>query len=369
MFFKKSSLMAAFLGLSSAFLIAKDPDLTLENLNTITLHPTSSINGKMVKFIPDWFEFMKKKGIPSQGAVFVPTNKKSTYWEFQKGIPNNQKAPIFIHSCPRDNFRQRLVSGRNGHSFRCTHGWLKNSVVNGTFITFDYFFDAKDLDLGQGINISALKKVYDETIAKNPEAPLIIAGSCIGSKIALEFAVAHNPEHVKAMILESPFIDLKKVLFNIGKNYLNWLPFANNSNKRDIVQSVFQWYAPNCKANIDASHAKLELINPKLPIFIAHLKNDAMCSDEEMCELVTDLRKSGNNDIYLLVLKDSKTIHGRLNQKKEFAQATNAFLAMHNLPHDTALAKEGKALLVDAKRNAQASSVADWKVVVSEKVE
>ncbi len=368
MFFKKYSLFAAFLSLFSLSLIAQNPDLTLENLNALTLNATASITGKKVKYIPQWFEAMKKKGIPSQGVAFVPTSKKSSFWEFKKGIPSNQKEPIFIHSCPRDDFKDRLINGRTGHSFRCTHAWLKNSVVNGTFITFDYFFDGKNLDLGQGINVDALKKIYDEIAKANPHAPLVIAGTCIGAKIALEFAVTHNSTNLKAMILETPFIDMKKVICNIGKNYLGWFPFASNSGKADIVQSVFEWYAPNCKASLEKPHAKLENFSPKIPVFIAHLKNDAMCSDEEMHEIITDLAKSGNNDIYLLVIQDSKTMHGRLNQKKEFAQATNAFLAAYNLPHDAALAQEGAALLADAKLNTQASSAADWRVVISEKV-
>ncbi len=347
-------------------LTAKTPDLTIENLNTQTLNPATAINGQKVKYIADWFETIKKKGIPNQGIAYVPTNKLSSCWQFKKGIPSGQKEPIFIHSCPRDNFKGRLIHGRTGHSFRCTNAWLKNSIINGTFVTFDYFFDGKDFDLGQGINIDALKKIYSEVINKNPQAPIIIAATCIGAKIALEFAVTHNPEHVKAMILESPFIDVKNVVYNLGKNYLNWFPFADTSNKASMIQSIIELYAPHCKETINLPHANLNKINPNIPLFIAHLKNDSMCSDEQMYQLVADLRKSGNTNIYLLVLQDTKTKHGHLNQKKEFSQAANAFLAEHNLPHDKQLAAEGKAILADAKYTAQAS-VADWKIVVSEK--
>lgn len=348
-------------------LTASNPALTLANLNTVTLRPISPVSGQKSKSIADWFEVMKKKRIPARGIASVSTCNLSKVWEFKKGIPNNQKEPIFIHSCPRDDFKGRLVYGRNGHSFRCTNAWLKNSIVNGTFVTFDYFFDGKDLDLGQGINIDVLKKMYEEVIQSNPEAPLVIAGTCIGAKIALEFAVKHSPQQIKAMVLESPFIDVKKVVYNIGKNHLSWLPFINSSSKGDLIKSVLEWYAPNCKTIIDKPHAKLENMSPKIPLFIAHLRNDSHYSDQEMYQLVADLRKSGNPDIYLLVLKDSKTSHGHLNQKKEFAQATNAFLAQYNLPHDKQLAKEGKTLLADAKYNAQTPSPNNWRIVASEK--
>ncbi|CAN5187365.1 hypothetical protein BH09DEP1_BH09DEP1_5910 [soil metagenome] len=358
----------AFLSLLAAPSLANQPALTLGNLNTLTLCPTATAAGQKSKSIADWFEVMKKKSIPTQGIALVPTCNLSKLWEFKKGIPTNQNQPIFIHSSPRGDFKGRLLHGRNGQSFRCTSAWLKNSIVNGTFVTFDYFFDSKDLDFGQGINVDALKKIYDEIHINNPQAPLVLAATCIGAKIALEFAVKHNPQHIKAMVLESPFIDIKRVVYNIGKNHISWLPFLSNSSRGNLIKSIIEWYAPNCKASIDTPHAKLENINPKIPLFIAHLKNDSHYTDQEMHQMLTDLRKSGNQDIYVLVLKDSKTNHGHLNQKKEFAQASNAFLAQYGLPHDKQLAKEGSALLADAKYNAQVPSPNNWRIVASEKV-
>lgn len=366
MFLKKCIFLLLFLSVFNS--TNPNPDLSLENLHALTLCPATAIDGQKCKFIPDWFEKIQKNGIPARGIAFVPTNSRTPFWQFNKGIPRNLETPIFVHSGPHSMFWNRLVHGRTGQGLRCTNAWLKNSIVTGTLVTFDNLYDYNDFDFGQGINISALNAVYSQVHQNNPHAPLVIAATCIGAKIALECVCAYAPQNLAAMVLENPFIDANKFLANIGKNYLNWLPFADDAGKAKLLKGVTQWYAPNCKETLEQTHADLSKINPKLPIFIAHLKDDSMYTDEQMHQLVTDLCKSGNKDIYLLVIKDSKTAHGHLNQKKEFAQSTNAFLARYNLPHDKTLAKEGKALLADAQYNAQAASNSDWRIVVSEKV-
>jgi len=222
-------------------------------------------------------------------------------------------------------------------------------------VTFDYFYDHKNFDFGQGINIDCLDLIYTELARKNPKAPLVIAATCIGAKIALEFAANRNCNHIQALILESPFINVTQLMKNLDSAYGNWLPFD--------IKSVLKWYFSNSKAALVNPHADLARINPRLPIFIAHRHNDTMCTDLDMYQLIQELKKSGNKNIYLLVLGDDRHSHGHLNNIKEFAQATNAFLAAYNLPHSAELAADGQQLLDIAYANAQAKNPSDWTVI------
>ncbi len=335
---------------------------TIENLNTLHLWPSKAVPHNPFITIPTFFEKIKKGKWYDNGSLQVVENAQHPHWEFKKGLPSGFATPIFIHSGPRDDTLGRLTQGRHGHGLRCTNAWVKNRIINAPFITFDYFFDADEFDFGQGINIDALHMIYSKTVDANPKAPFIIAGTCIGAKVSLEYAAHFPAQQIKAMILESPFLDVKQVSKNWARSYLGWLPFAENDEKSSIIKSILSWYFPQCTA-FDQPHADIKNIRSDLPIFIAHLHNDNFYSDADIARMITDLRANGNDTIYLLVIEDKKLSHGRLNNKKCFAQATSAFLAAHGIVHDTILAQEGQQLLAVARQNAQQNDPSKWQTV------
>lgn len=333
------------------------PTPTLQNLNAGHLFPANpglKVPRKQAN-IPSLFKKINKGKMPAACTVVIPTNTINSVWVFQNGLPCQVSTPIFIHSGPRDDFMGRFWHGRDGHGIRCSHPWIKNTIVSNHFVTFDYFYEPKGFDFGQGVNIDCFDLIYQELAQKNPQAPLIVAATCIGAKIALEFAANRPCDHIQAMILESPFIDVHQLMNNIDKTYGAWLPFE--------IKSVLKWYFSDCKDPIKRPHADLSQINPNLPIFIAHLENDSFYTNQDMFELVNQLRASGNTNIYLLVLRNDRHKHGHLNNIKEFAQATSAFLAAYNLPFTPNLATEGKELLDIAYTNAQAMDPSEWVIV------
>lgn len=335
------------------------PKPTVQNLNALYLWPVNEVIFKrLCTTIPNLFEKINKKGVPANGTLMVTNNAQHPVWSFQKGLPENLNTPIFIHSGPRDDVLGRLWKNRGGHGVRCTHPWVKNSIINGPLVAFDYFYERDGFDFGQGVNIDCLDLIYNQIKTKNPAAPVVIAATCIGAKITLEFAASRNTDAIKALILESPFIDTKILLRNLEKNYgVSWLPLE--------VQSVLRWYFADSKKSLHKPHADLSKIRSDMPIFSAHLDNDSYINNKEMKELIDQLRKNGNQNIYLLVIKDGTHHHGHLNYHKTFAQASSAFLARYGLPHNAQLAQEGKELLELARANAQAQSHTDWKTVQS----
>lgn len=347
----------SFLAFCSTSLVAKLPPSMLETSNVCYLYPAADEpTTKPSTTIPELFAYINKKEIvPEQATVVVDTNKSIPTWGFKKGIPQGLQTPIFINSGPRNDVIGRLFHGGKGNGVRCTNPWIKHAIVNAPMVTFDYFFD-KEFDFGQGINLNCLNNVYVTLTRNNPNAPIIMAATCIGAKIALEYAAHFAPKNMTAMILESPFIDAKKLFNNLQKSYSHdAIPVS--------VESVLKWYFPDARAALSRPHGDISKIRNTMPIFIAHRLNDTYYSNQEFKELIDQLRSNGNQNIYLLVLQDNKHGHGHLNNIPEFSLATNAFLAQYNLPHDADKAQKGAHLLAIALKNAQASSVEEWTVI------
>lgn len=332
---------------------------TVAKLNTMFLTPLTTDVGMNTITIGQLFKKINKRSVPISGTVAITNNTEFPAWHFERGLPAGITTPIFIHSCPRNATLQRVISGSAGHSLLCCNQWLKNSIVNAPLITFDNQFDHKHFDFGAGNSVIQFNKIYTETIAHNPNADIAIIGTCVGAKIALEFLVDHPCTQIKAVILESPFADVKKVVDRWGQRYIPFIPYG-----APLINTFFKGVFPNIKKAPNTLLSRLSNTPKNIPIFIAHLDNDSFCSNTDMWQMINNLRATGNNDIYLLVVKDKNVNHAHLNSKKVFAQATNAFLANYNLPHNAALAEQGKALLADAHTNAYATSEKDWAITI-----
>lgn len=332
---------------------------TVAKLNTMFLTPLPKDDGANTMTIGTLFTQINKHGVPASGTVEIKTLPESMFWHYEKGLPKNLTGTIFIHSCPRDGTWQRIISSEAGHSLLCCNQWLKNYIINAPLITFDHQFDTKHFDFGASRSIVNFNKIYTETTKNNTCADVVIAGTCIGAKIALEFLAAHPAGKVKAVILESPFADYKKVMQNWHTRYIPLLPFGSK-----IIHGVFKGLFSQVAKAPNTLLERLDAIPKDIPLFIAHLDNDSFISNQDMKRMIDALRSSGNTDIHLLVIKDTSRNHGHLNRKQVFAQATNAFLAKYNLPHNAALAEQGKSLLADAHTNAYATSEKDWAITI-----
>jgi len=332
----------------------------LQSLNVLTLFPkkkTAKNITTMAKIIPKLFEQIKKSGkLPKNGTLVSSSNKQLPIWSIDKNLPTGLTEPIFIHSGPRDDTKGRMWYGSKGHSFKQINAWLRYGMITKPVVTFDYFYDKAGFDFGHGDNINCFGFIYKKLIQKNPQAPLIVVGTCVGAKIALEYAAHNKLQQTQAMVLESPYIDPHKIISNLQNNYKNFMF------RLPILNWFMAFYFKNWKQVMHIPHADLRKISSSIPIFIAHLHNDKFYDNDDMFKLIRSLLKSGNKNIYLLVIDDPKLSHGHLNNKPEFIRAVNAFLAAHKLPHDSDLAQEGRQLLEDAHENAFKEHYNQWEI-------
>lgn len=228
------------------------------------------------------------------------------------------------------------------------HMLIKDNLIhNAPCVTFDYPDDPLYFNFGQNLDVSCLQTVWKHVTNKKNNPSIVAIGDCRGGKALLSFATTRPPQ-LKAMILMSPFISDKDLINQIAKNHIKWLPWSDR-----ILFNFFRFYFPSFDPNQDNLIERIHKIDPSLPIFIGHRKNDFLVSDTIMKKLLQILRKTGNKDLYLLIVSDNNATHSRISPIPELQYAANAFLAAYELPHDPQLAAKGQVLLEKAKMVAQ----------------
>jgi hypothetical protein len=286
------------------------------------------------------------QGIQVQkGIVSCPDH--STLCVFSRGYASRG---TFLGGKPRIDLYQDVVT--QGGGLMGAHMVIKDNLITDVpCYSFDYSDTRSSLNLGQSHDVARLKTVWEEVIDKNPQAKIIGIGDCRGSKTLLEFAT-EQPAALKALVLMAPFVSLKELAYHIARNYLKF-PFADK-----LLYAVMRLGLPNVDLNADNLADRLPLIDPSVPVFIAHRKNDAIISYNDIKLLVNSLLTNGN-PVYLLELADDAASHSRLSHIPEFQQALNAFYARYNAPHNESLAGQGKQALDKAQDAAKALFLSD----------
>lgn len=204
-----------------------------------------------------------------------------------------------------------------------------NIINNAPVVSFDYDDSRTGFSLGQSKEINTLAVVYNTTLAKNPDANIVLIGDCRGAKVALELAI-QKPKNLKALILLAPFISARELTAMIARNYLpSQIPFSQT-----ILHYFFKFYFTHYNEKKDTLYQRLKYIPSKLPIFIAHRNNDTLVGMHTISRLHTTLKMdSGNSLVQLLIVNDHSFDHSRLTGNQEVQNGINSFLKKWGLPH------------------------------------
>lgn len=357
-----TALVASMYGASQLYATYSHPlplTITLESIDALTCTPAPNNADRTNKAIP-WHtlvEQMQQHTLPQETIMQVESDDAKTI-DLQKGIePKPEHDTVFVFS---RGFATRggLISGtpladryqdivNKGGGLMAGHMAIKdNLVTDAPCYSFDYPDTPRYLNLGQASDSQRLNTVWEEILRKNPQVGIVGMGDCRGSKALLEFATT-QPEQLKALVLMAPFVSLQELTRHIARNYLPF-PYSDK-----LLLALMHYALPSVKIEEDTLSHRLNLINSKMPIFIAHRVNDSVISYNDIQLLVNTLQKGGNQDVYLLEVKDESASHSRLSHIPELQQALNAFYARYNLPHNAMLAQEGEMLLKKAKKAAQ----------------
>lgn len=250
---------------------------------------------------------------------------------------------------------------RKGGGFVSASVAFRDQLIHTPCITFDYPDTRTFVDFAQSNDLKCLTTVMN---AIPQEVKIISMGVSRGATASLKYALTaekYGARQASALILESPFISIENVTYQLSEKCFYSIPGSLN-----FLQIAFNLFYPRYKFCNDNLLDLLMQNNQgqnkmSMPILITHLQNDPYISDKAMFGMVQLLSKH-NDKIYLLVLADDthKVSHGRLHAVEVYQQVVNAFLHNNGLACNKGLAQKGQVLLERAKKNAGVTHHEDW---------
>ncbi len=228
----------------------------------------------------------------------------------------------------------------------CHQRWLMDNPI----ATFN-FPDAKNDDneyfrehvnLGQEKDIERLRLAFEKTQQSLPESDLVLVGISRGATTIINFVAQHQPEQVKALVLESPFDILSAVIKHLlARYYVSWFPFSEK-----ITNKLCQKHFPEIKPDGIFPLGTIDKIPHTLPIIFIHAKKDKVVPINSSRRLYIKLKQTGHEHAYLVELASGD--HGKIIQGPDsdfYLYTVHAFYKKYGLAHDPDLAQKGTHLL------------------------
>lgn len=354
MYHKKTTLLLfffsfAFFNIQSSPLTPQNFLPSLENLNVYTFRPNEEIQGERLS-IKDYLQLHQEQKVLGQTRIAIKHPKyqhaaKKTVTAY-KGISIKNEDKVIAILCRGFSLPVKLNKSlpQNGGGLLAAYKAFRDDVFDIPVVTFDFKDERIFFNFGQSFDQHCLQFVYNKVVKQNPQAKIILFGTCRGAKTILE-CTARQPEQFKnvaAIVGESPFFSVKELTIQSGRKYIGFIPtdFLGNY--------TFKKLFPNYNEKEDDLRAYVHQI-PNIPIFITHRKHDQVISNRQMNTFIRQLNRSGHNQLYFYTTTKAEEPHARMFHLPEICSAFNAFLKECDLPCNTELAQEGYTGLQFAK--------------------
>lgn len=225
---------------------------------------------------------------------------------------------------------QRIMQYRFDFTIEDNPG-SSTSVIN-------YFFDFSKANLGQEADVQTLEQAYQEHLKKYPETDIVLYGDSRGAATIFNFVANHKPAYVKAAILEGIYDSLDHII----KHFIT-------SNKSTFTEKLLHRLARitlgGYKNEGMNQRESAEIIDDTIPLLLVISLKDGQVPAQSAFYLYSRLIQRGHKQVHLLVLE--KSLHPIYmmddpEDKKVYESVVHAFYKHYNLPHDSALAHEGK---------------------------
>jgi len=253
---------------------------------------------------------------------------------------------LFAHGL-RANQEQGLELFSNHYNNR----W----IIQQPFVLFD-FPDAhpkkghcrdKHVNLGQWEDMERMRRAYEYANKRMPDSEgVVLTGISRGAATCLNFIATHQPEKVRALVVESPFDTLRTVVKHLLKRYkLKWIPYSTSMGL-SLADSKFESLNPKGSFPIDL----VKSIPHDIPILLIGTRYDDVIPIKSIHALYDELRRCGHEDVYFLELTSGK--HGKLtksNQSNTYINCVHAFYQAYDLPHDEQFAQMGQMTLAQCQ--------------------
>lgn len=205
-----------------------------------------------------------------------------------------------------------------------TAKYIKNGLIahDEPCISFDgQVNDRRSFNFGQYFDQKCLDTVVRAVMARNPEANIILVGSCKGGTTILNYLVDQNNKDIvstiKAVILESPSSSLEALTDNVAKNYLP-TPLHN------VLPKLFALVFPNYVWGQPTILDNANNFPDHITVLIGRIAHDKVASPQDTGNIATALQQY-KKQMTLFTCKDTNFKHGHLSEDPAFQEAVQRF--------------------------------------------
>lgn len=269
-------------------------------------------------------------GQPHTGVLFRDVDlRKPTGFTF-----NPLKA--YINTIRRDLFPivEKLFSEKYGITV-IDNPQSKLSVVN-------YTPNLSASNIGQTNDIYTLCQHYKKHVNQHPETDVILYGDSRGAATIFNFIALHNPEKVKAAVVEGIFDTVPHCI----KHFL-YDDKSLAAEKR--LHQILSFAASKYRKNGTNPRKCAEIINDTIPLLFVTSLKDGLVPPQSTIGLYKRLKERGHKKVHLLVLKKSLHPAYMIDDPEDqiiYESVVHAFYKQYNLAHNSLKAAAGKKLFV-----------------------
>ena len=281
--------------------------------------------------------WLSLQGAAAPAMTITNLQPSATFFVFCHSLNSNAKqAKYYTRSLPDESHRPWFI--------------LNHSVVSFDFPDTDLNprkSNRNKTTLGQAGELRTIDHIVRETtssVCKNRNG--VMVGVSRGAVASINYCALYKPQHIKALIIESPFDHIDNAIAQRVKNsHCSWIPGINK-----VGSVVFPYFYPKHQKNGPQPINVIAELSKDLPILLVHSKQDKVTPVTCSHRLINILKQAGHQHVYFLELDQGA--HAKLHlsdNAKLYQEVAHAFLAKYEFAHDPELAKAGKEYLEKCK--------------------
>ncbi|MGE0207118.1 MAG: hypothetical protein AB7R69_04710 [Candidatus Babeliales bacterium] len=299
----------------------------------VTFTPCKSASGKKIT-LNRMIKTMRKNKRWTLEGTYIQT-KPNKFLQLSTYLPQNYMGTLYVNM-------PGYITPRNKYNYpdRCAAemvlAYQKGFIENCLAVSFcPPNHDRSQFNFGQEDDQKLLSKFLNTLAGQNPQASIIINGTCAGATGVLNTLTRTDlltplaQKNIKAALLQSPGITSDRVLKDRVKPFFNYVPFL----KPAFQAAIHHVALPNCKPeNEQEVLARYNTIPKHIEFLIAKLAHDRVTPSKTIARQEEILKK---NNIKITVFEShNKSIkHAYLARDADFLATVKTFLAERNLDH------------------------------------
>lgn len=210
--------------------------------------------------------------------------------------------------------------------------YQRAGIITGPCVCYDHPNQTiAKATFGQKPDQENLHTVLQLVREANPQASLVLVGFSYGATTILNFMSQQPAErlaNIKAVVVESPFIDLQAVLAHALGRFMGKVGVKVSRLLVHLV-SYCKQYKKDEPTIITRAHA----LPCHVPIMIGALDDDHVVNYKGVKRIVRTLKQQPGLMVDFFVDRDHHRRHSFMSTGVEYAKAVAMFLRKHGLPH------------------------------------